>query len=165
MNLVAETAQHLDAILLWGLLATAVMTTIMEGAQLLGYSRMSLPFLFGTFFTGRRRAAMIWGYVLYLIGGWLFAILYALVLEEFGGGWWIGLLLGLVHGLFLIVVFLPLLPYVHPRMATEYDGPAALGRLEPPGSFGLHYGRPTPVITVAAQTMYGLIFALGYPAS
>lgn len=163
MTLFAAIAENWDSILVWGLLATAVMTTVLEGAQLLGFSRMSLPFLFGTLFTGSRRAAMICGYFLYLMGGWLFAILYALVLEGVGGGWWIGLLLGLVHGLFLVVVFLPLLPYIHPRMATEYDGPDALGRLEPPGYFGLHYGRATPATTVAAQTVYGLIFALGYP--
>jgi hypothetical protein len=162
MNLFAAIAENWGLILVWGLVATAVMTTVLEGAQLLGLSRMSLPFLFGTMLTDRRRSAMIWGYFLYLLGGWLFAILYALILEGIGSAWWMGLLLGLAHGMFLVSVSLPLLPYVHPRMATEYDGPAALGRLEPPGAFGLHYGRATPVTTVAAQTVYGLIFAIGY---
>ena len=41
-------------VLVWGLIATALMTTVMEGAQMLGFSRMSLPFLFGTFFTNSR---------------------------------------------------------------------------------------------------------------
>lgn len=163
MTLFAAAAQNWDAILVWGLVATGVMTTILEGAQLLGFSRMSLPFLLGTIFTENRRAAMILGYVLYLLGGWLFAIVYALVMESVGAAWWVGLLLGLVHGIFIITVLLPMLTYVHPRMATEYDGPDALGRLEPPGPFGLHYGRATPVTTVAAQTLYGLIFAIGYP--
>jgi hypothetical protein len=79
-------------------------------------------------------------------------------------GGWFGLLLGLGHGLFLVTVFLPLLPYVHPRLATDYDGPGALARLEPPGPFGLNYGRATPATTVLAQGLYGLIFGLGYAA-
>lgn len=149
-------------IALWGLVATAVMTTILEGSQVLGFTRLSLPFLFGTYVTGSRRKAMILGYVLYLIGGWLFAILYALVLESLWTSWWLGLLAGFGHGLFLVTVFLPLLPYVHPRIATEYDGPTALRRLEPPGRFGLNYGRSTPISTVLAQGLYGLIFAIGY---
>ena len=151
-----------DEIALWGLLATAIMTTVLEGAQICGFTRLSMPFLFGTCCTGSRRVAMILGYFLYLLGGWLFAVLYALVLEALWATWWVGLGTGLLHGLFLVVVFLPLLPYAHPRIATEYDGPSALRRLEPPGAFGLNYGRMTPVSTVLAQGLYGLIFALGY---
>ena len=37
--------------LLWGLVATVAMTTILQAGQGLGYSRMSLPFLVGTFFS------------------------------------------------------------------------------------------------------------------
>ena len=149
-------------VVFWGLVATAVMATVLEGAQLLGYSRLSLPFLFGTYITSSRRRAMIFGYVLYFIGGWSFAVLYAMLLESLWATWWLGLLAGLGHGVFLITVFLPLLPYVHPRIATEYDGPSALRRLEPPGSLGLNYGRATPASTVLAQGLYGLIFGIGY---
>jgi hypothetical protein len=136
---------------------------VLEGAQLLGLTRVSLPFLFGTAVTGRRALAMVLGYVLYLIGGGCFAIGYAVAMEAAGtGAWWFGLLLGFGHGLFLIAVFLPLLPYIHPRMTTEYGGPDSWRRLEPPGAFGLHYGRSTPLSTVAAQMLFGLIMALGY---
>lgn len=153
-------------VLVWGLIASAAMATLLEGTQLLGFSRMSLPFLFGTVVTESRRPAIIIGYALYLLGGWAFAFLYALVFETVHvAGWWFGLVLGLAHGLFLVAAFLPLLPYVHPRLATDYDGPGALARLEPPGPFGLNYGRATPVTTVVAQGLYGLIFALGYAAA
>lgn len=151
-----------DHVLLWGGLATIVMTTVLEGAQLVGLSRLSLPFLFGTFVTGNRRRAEVYGYVLYTIGAWLFAIVYALMMESLWPSWWIGLLTGFVHGLFLIVVFLPLLSQVHPRVATRYEGPSARRRLEPPGPAGLNYGRATPVSTVLAQALYGLIFGVGY---
>lgn len=156
-------AERWDVITVWGLVATGVMATVLEGAQLIGISRMSLPFLFGAFVTGRRRRAIILGYVLYLIGGWVFAWLYAFVMTSIGiSTWWMGLLIGLAHGLFLITIFLPLLPVIHPRMATEYDGPSALGRLEPPGYFGLHYGGATPASTVLAQLLFGVIFGLGF---
>ncbi len=153
---------HWDRILLWGGLATVVMTTVLEGAQLVGLSRLSLPFLFGTVVTGNRRKAEFYGYILYMAGAWLFAIVYALLLESLWPAWWIGLVAGTVHGLFLIVVFLPLLAQVHPRIATRYEGPSARRRLEPPGPAGLNYGRMTPVSTVLAQALYGLIFAIGY---
>ena len=46
--------------IIWGFVATVAMTIIMQGAQGLGLSRLSLPFLLGTFFTGdRRRTVMI----------------------------------------------------------------------------------------------------------
>ena len=162
MTVFEAALENWDEIVLWGLIATAMMTTVLEGAQICGVTRLSLPFLFGTFVTSSRRAAMILGYFLYLVGGWMFAIVYALVLEGLWATWWVGLGAGLLHGLFLVAVFLPLLPYAHPRIATEYDGPSALRRLEPPGAFGLNYGRTTPVSTVLAQGFYGLIFALGY---
>lgn len=159
--------QHIAAtwpqITLWGLIASGAMATVLEGARLLSFSRMSLPFLFGTFFTMHRAWAMGLGYVTYLLGGWTFALLYALVLHDVGkAAWWMGALMGLAHGAFLVTVFLPLLPFVHPNLATHYDGPSALARLEPPGPFGLNYGYATPATTVAAQVLFGLIFGAGY---
>jgi hypothetical protein len=157
----AETSR---AILVWGAIATAAMSSLMEGSQLLGYSRISLPFLFGTFFTGRRDRAVILGFALYALGGLLFAGFYALAFVAIGRAtWWLGGAMGLAHGIFLIAVFLPLLPFIHPRMRTDYDGPASRPQLEPPGAFGLNYGRRTPLITVLAQTAFGAILgaALG----
>src|SRR3954464_6067638 len=69
--------------------------------------------------------------------------------------WWVGLA-GLLHGLFLLMA-LPLLPYIHPRMASEYDGASATRLLEPPGFMGLNYGRRTPLTTLAGQALYGAV--------
>lgn len=150
-------------IFVWGAIATALMTTVMEGAQMLGLSRMSLPFLFGTFFSDSRKRAQILGYVLYSLGGLVFGFFYVgAFLTLHYASWWLGLLLGLLHGLFLITVVLPLLPYVHPRMASEYDGPTSLRRLEPPGPFGLNYGRQTPAITVVGQALFGLVLGIAF---
>lgn len=156
---------HLDVanILLWGLLATVAMTTILQASTGLGLSRLSLSYLTGTFITGNRALANVWGFVLYTLGGWLFALLYVFVFMSLNTAtWWTGGLLGVLHGLFLLVVILPLLPYIHPRMATEYDGPTTKRRLEPPGFMGLNYGFRTPVTTLIAQFVYGAILGAGY---
>jgi len=148
----------LASLLLWGLIATVAMTTVLQGSQGLGLSRLSLPFLAGTFVTGDRRLAMVLGFVLYTIGGWLFALLYFLFFASIGAAtWWVGAAAGLLHGLFLLTCMLPLLPYIHPRMASEYDGPTAIRQLEPPGFMGLNYGRRTPLTTLLGQTVYGAI--------
>ena len=157
---------NLNAVALWGLVATGAMTTVQEGARLAGFSRMSLPFLFGVAFTRRHDRAIALGYVLYLIGGWSFAALYALVLESAGlVTWWAGLVAGIAHGLFLSVVFLPLLPVIHPRLASDHDGPRGVERFEPPGPMGLNYGRATPVSTILSQALYGIVFGFGYAAA
>lgn len=149
---------HLPHLLVWGLVATVAMTTVLQGSQGLGWSRLSLPFLVGTFFTRNRNRAVVVGFILYTIGGWLFALLYFLFFWSIGmATWWLGALLGFLHGIFLLVCALPLLPYAHPRMASEHDGPNRAYVLEPPGFLGLNYGGRTPITTLAGQTIYGLI--------
>lgn len=162
MTILEAVGQRWDAVLLWGGVATVVMTTVLDGARVAGFSRLSLPLLFGTFVTGNRRRAELLGYALYALGGWLFAFVYAMLLESVWPSWWLGLLAGLSHGVFLVVCFLTLLAHVHPRVATRYEGPTARRRLEPPGPLGLNYGRATPATTILAHALYGLIFGAGY---
>jgi hypothetical protein len=148
----------ISSMMIWGLAATISMTSVLQGAQGLGLSRLSLPFLAGTFFTGDRRRAMIAGFAFYVIGGWLFAFLYFVLFASLGVyTWWFGAAAGLLHGLFLLACGLPLLPYIHPRMASEYDGATALRQLEPPGFMGLNYGPRTPITTLAGQAVYGAV--------
>jgi len=143
-------------LVLWGLIATVIMTAILEGSQGLGFSRLSLPYLAGTFFTADRSRAMVLGFALYVVGGWLFAFFYFVLFASIGiYSWWFGALAGFVHGLFLLVTVLPLLPYLHPRMASEYHGATARQRLEPPGFMALNYGYPTPATTLLGQVVYG----------
>jgi hypothetical protein len=146
------------SMMIWGLIATVAMTVILQGAQGLGFSRLSLPFLAGTFFTGDRRWAVIIGFTFYVVGGWLFAFLYFLLFASLGiYSWLLGAAAGLLHGLFLLVCGLPLLPYIHPRMASEYDGASATRQLEPPGFLGLNYGQRTPLTTLTGQALYGAV--------
>lgn len=155
---------HLRNVLVWGLVATAAMTTILQGSQGLGLSRLSLPFLLGTMFTTDRKSANIIGFILYLLGGWAFATLYYMVFLTLGraASWWIGAALGLLHGFFLLAVALPMLPYIHPHMASEHDPPNATRRLEPPGFLGLNYGRRTALTTLLGQVLYGGILGAAF---
>jgi hypothetical protein len=149
-------------ILLWGLMATAAMTVIQQGSQAVGLSRLSLPFLLGLFFTGRRDLAMIFGVATYLFGGVFFAVLYLWLFREIGSTEaWIGALIGAAHGIFLLVVVLPVLPFLNPRVASEHDGPSDRPRIEPPGFLGLHYGYRTPLTTLAGHVAYGAILGAG----
>jgi hypothetical protein len=154
--MIEQSSASLAYLMLWGLIATVAMTSILQASQGLGFSRLSLPFLVGTFFTGNRRWALIVGFTVYVIGGWLFAFFYFSLFASIGiYTWWFGALAGVLHGLFLLVCALPLLPFAHPRMASEYHGVTAMRQLEPPGFLAMNYGYQTPVTLLLAQTVYG----------
>ncbi len=76
MTLIRELFANIDAVLLWSLVATGLMTIILQGSQSFGLSRLSLPYLFGTVATSDRRWAVFLGYGFYTAGGSLFALLY-----------------------------------------------------------------------------------------
>ncbi|HEX6965090.1 MAG TPA: hypothetical protein VF166_04755 [Gemmatimonadaceae bacterium] len=145
-------------ILLWGFVATVVLTTVMAAAQQLGLSRMSIPFIVGTMFTGDRGRATGLGFAANFVYGWLFAFIYAFAFESLRvTSWWLGGFIGLVHGLAILVAIMPILPSFHPRMASETRGPEPTRALEPPGFMALNYGRRTPMITLVAHVLYGMI--------
>jgi hypothetical protein len=147
---------NLGSILLWGFMATVVLTTIMAGSQGLGLTRMSIPFILGTMFTPDRDLAGPVGFGVHMMNGWLFALLYALAFEQLGSAtWWLGAGMGLVHGLFVLVTVMSFIPGVHPRMASEQHGPTPTRQLQPPGFMALNYGRRTPLVALLAHLAYG----------
>lgn len=92
-----------------------------------------------------------------------FALSYALVFESWHRAtWWLGAPIGLVHGMFVLVVAMPIIPGMHPRMVSEYFGPTPNRRLQPPGFLALNYGRRTPVVTLLAHLVYGAILGAFY---
>jgi len=154
---------NVGAALLWGLFATGVLTLLMAASQGLGWSRMSFPFMIGSMVTARRSRAMAIGFVLHVGFGIAFAVLYALVFEGWQWAtWWLGGLLGTFHGLFILIVVMPALPDLHPRMAGKHHGPTPTRQLEPPGFMGLNYGRNTPAITLIAHVVYGVLLGAFY---
>ncbi len=149
--------------LLWGFVATVVMSTIMEGSRGVGWSRMSLPFMLGTMFTSDYDRAAPFGFIMQNVIGVGIALIYALIFESWHRAtWWLGGALGLVHGLAFLVLLMPLLPSVHPRMASERTGPDPTPALEPPGFLALNYGGRTPAFTLLGHVVYGVILGAFY---
>ncbi len=146
------------ALMLWGLVATVAMASILQISQGLGLSRLSIPFLIGSAFTADREKATVLGFGLYVIGGWLFAFLYYLFFSSVGlFTWWFGAIVGAIHGLFLLTCAMPLMPFLHPRMASLHHGASSRRQLEPPGFMAINYGYQTPLTTMLAQTVYGAV--------
>jgi hypothetical protein len=144
--------------LLWGFAATTVLTTLMAGSEGLGITRMNIPHMLGTMFTPNRDRAKVYGAAVHLLNGWAFSIVYVAafhVAHLFT--WWFGVLVGLVHGAFVAAVAMPVMPGVHPRMASELRGPTVARQLEPPGFLGLNYGVRTPISVLVAHVAFGAI--------
>lgn len=150
-------------IVVWGFAATIVLTTILRAGQALAFTRIDLPFIIGSMLTPDRDLAKVYGSLIHLVNGWLFAFVYAAAFQASGtAGLPFGMLVGFVHGTFVTVVAMPLLPMFHPRMASEAWGPDPTQQLEPPGNFALNYGPSTPVLTLVAHVVYGGILGFFY---
>lgn len=148
---------------LWGFVGTVVLTGLMAGTQGLGLTRMSLPFMLGTMFTPDRDRAKLIGFFMHLLNGWWLALIYAAAFQSWRRAtWWLGAGIGLVHGLFVLVTVMPLLPALHSRMASEQGGPTPTRQLEPPGFLGLNYGWRTPISVLLAHLVYGAILGAFY---
>jgi hypothetical protein len=149
---------------IWGALAggfigTLVLTTLLQGASALGLTRIDLPFLLGTAFSGDRVRAKALGYGLHFIAGLIFAVIYFAIFSAIGhSGWWLGAIFGALHGLFAATALVStLLPLVHPRMATPLSAAGSSPLLEPPGFLMLNYGARTPLVTLVVHIAYGAI--------
>jgi hypothetical protein len=148
---------------LWGFVATVVLTTLMAGSQGLGLTRMNLPYLLGTMVTPNRDRAKVVGIAIHLVNGWVFALLYLAAFHALGRvGWWFGAAIGALHALFVLAVVMPALPGMHPRMASEHQGPTGVRQLEPPGFFALHYGFQTPISVFLSHVIYGAVLGAFY---
>jgi uncharacterized membrane protein YagU involved in acid resistance len=144
--------------LLLGFLSTLVLTSILSASQGLGMTRMNIPYMLGTMFTPNRDRAKLIGIFFHLINGWIFSLIYILTFELFNiATWWIGGILGLLHAMFVLTVGIPILPGIHPRMASEQQGPTVVRQLEPPGFMALHYGIRTPISVIIAHVIFGCI--------
>jgi hypothetical protein len=142
-----------------GLVGTVVLTSGLRAAQELGLTRMDLPLLLGTIFTGDRGRAALIGYALQFANGLVFAGVYAFIFWATGtAGWLFGALLGVVQALFVgsALVYV-LLPVVNPRMGTPWTDAEETPLLEPPGFMLVNYGKYTAIATVVAHVLYGAI--------
>jgi uncharacterized membrane protein YagU involved in acid resistance len=146
-----------------GFLATVVLTTLLATGQGLRWTRIHIPYLVGTIFVEARARAKAVGVAVHFVFGELFALVYVAtfhVLHQANA--LLGAAMGAVHGVFVLGAMFPLLPSVHPRMASELAGPTTERYLEPPGFFALHYGARTPVFVFVAHVIYGAIVGAIY---
>ena len=146
---------------LFGLVATTALTAVMIAAQLSGLTRLDLPLVLGTLVTGDPDKARVAGFLIHLGVGQGFALGYATTFAlVHRATWWLGALLGILHVAVALMVLLPLLPGVHPRMASHRAGPASTAVLEPPGLLALNYGVQTPAVAIVAHLVYGIVLGL-----
>jgi hypothetical protein len=145
----------------FGLVATAGLTVVMISAQLAGQTRLDLPLMLGTIATEDPDRARVAGFAIHLGVGQVFALFYAAGFAALGRSeWWLGAIFGLAHALVALTVLVPLLPGVHPRMASERAGPKSTAALEPPGLVALNYGAATPLVALVAHVVYGAVLGL-----
>jgi hypothetical protein len=89
--------------LLWGFVATVVLTAILAGSQGLGLTRMNIPYLLGTLFTPNRDRAKWAGILVHFVNGWLFSLIYVAAFHAWGQAtWWLGAITGVVHAGFVL---------------------------------------------------------------
>jgi hypothetical protein len=149
--------------LLWGFLATLILTIISSATQGLGLTRINFPYMLGTVFTPDRDRAKLYGFIAHVGLGWVFSLIYVFIFQSVGAaGWWRGVVIGIVHAFVVLIVFMGLMPGIHPRMASEQHGPQAQNMLEPPGFLALHYGVRTPLSVVLSHAVFGAILGTFY---
>jgi hypothetical protein len=154
---------NVGAWLLWGFVATTALTVVTSTASGVGLTRMNLPFMVGTAFTSRRDRAKAIGYGIHVVNGWLFALLYVAGFEAMGRAtWWLGAAGGLLHAGAVLSAGMQVIPLLHPRMADDRYGPTVVRMLEPPGFMALHYGFPTPIVSVLSHVVFGAVLGAFY---
>lgn len=145
----------------FGVIATALLTGMLIMAQLAGWTRLDLPLMLGTMFVADPDRARVVGLFAHVVFGQVFAFGYAASFALLDTAtWWLGALLGLAHVLVAGTVLIPLLPGVHPRMASERAGPSAGPVLEPPGLLALNYGASSPAMALVAHVAYGALLGV-----
>ncbi len=145
------------AALAGGFVGTLILTSALRAATELGLTRIDLPFLLGTALTRDRTRAKALEYALHFAFGLAFALVYLAIFAALGAAsWWFGALLAVVHALFAGSALVNLLlPLVHPALGTSETAANESPLLEPPGFMLLNYGRPTPLVSLAAHVAYG----------
>jgi uncharacterized membrane protein YagU involved in acid resistance len=149
--------------LLWGFVANLALSTLLAGSQGLGITRMNLPYILGTMVTPDHDRAKMYGFLLHFLNGWIFSLMYILIFQSTQQAtWWTGAVIGLGHGLFVLVALMSIMPGVHPRMASELHGPTATRMLEPPGFMATNYGLRTPISILISHVVFGIILGVFY---
>ncbi len=169
----------LVAALVGGLAATLVMTAMMQMATRAGMTDMPpMPLVVGSMMSGDRKTATVIGGVLHFVmmGTVVFGIIYGSLFTGFDNdSWWVGLLIGVAHALIAGMLFMPMMPAMHPRMSSDPvgagtpddGGTVAVDQrgevaIAAPGVLGKRWGTMTPVGFIMGHAVYGLALAVVY---
>ena len=147
--------------LVFGLMATGLLTAVMVVAQMLGLTRLDLPLLLGTMASDDVDRARVAGSAIHIGVGQVFALGYTAAFAALDqASWWLGAVFGLLHGAVALTVLVPTLPGLNGRIASNRAGPSSTAVLEPPGLLAMNYGVQTPVVTMLAHVCYGILLGL-----
>jgi len=130
-----------------GLVGTVVMTILMIVAPAMGMPKMDIVGMLGSMFTTNKGTATIVGWVVHLMMGVVFAIIYTFAWSQgIGSATWLwGLIFGAIHAI-VAIVMMPMILRMHPR-PPEMEG-----------------GAMTMVGQLMGHLVYGLVVALVYAA-
>jgi hypothetical protein len=154
---------HCMSWLIAGVAATLAQLLFEVTAQQLRLTRLSFPFLLGSMYTQMRSWAKLIGFGNHVVNGLIFAAGYILLFNYLRiCSWQAGALLGLAQAAVVLLIFLPLIQEIHPRMASERQGPTARRQLEPLGFLALNYGPRTPLAIGISHVLFGAVFGAIY---
>jgi hypothetical protein len=120
------------------------------------------PIMLGIMFTPNRDRAKLIGFGVHFLNGWIFAGVYAAGFESWcRASWWLGGAIGLVRVHYALSVAMSAMPTMHPRMASEQEGPTPTKHLEPPDFMTIVHDRHTPITVILVHIQYRVVSALG----
>lgn len=157
-----------------GSIGAVAMTAMMQMSKAMGMTKMpGMDLVQGAMVTDDPQKAKVIGKFTHLIvmGTVVFGLTYAALFTAFDSTtWWVGALIGGVHGV-VSGVFMTMMGNTHPRMesAAAFTGEAVEVRggqlrIAEPGFFAKNWGGATPMGIVVGHVIYGLVVALVYGA-
>jgi len=157
-----------------GFAGVLAMSILMRMATAMGMTRMPpIPLVLGAMMTDDAGKARTVGTVVHVLamGTIVFGLAYGGLFVAFGtAAVGAGALIGLVHGVLVGAVAIPMMPAVHPRMSSHPAGPGEPVvtmdgghlMLTAPGTFTTGWGGMTPLGIAVAHTVYGVVVASVY---
>ncbi len=138
-----------------GLAATVVMSIALYLLPLVGFPRTDVYYYLGSFFKVPKSRAALYGLMVHLGMGIIFAFLYGLafLFLEVSPRWWIGSLAGVVHW---VAVMLSM------DIFSEVNREVKAGRLKGPGLFMSNLGVASAVGSLARHIVFGTAVGLLY---
>jgi len=148
-----------------GAAATVAMTAAMQAGSAMGMTSMNMGLILGSMFKTDEAGAKRLGWVLHGMIGLVFGLVYGVVWwaldPSLDSAWWIGLLLGLLHG-GIAAAAMPMMSGMHPRVRPG----AAAGDVVLPrfGFGGSGFGSMTPLGILAGHLVFGLVWGVVFQA-